>query len=74
MNGDSWKDIIESVKWEVGTREPITKKDPSNKFIDIYEPAKSDIWPYTAEKTDDSDGDLTNFLEKEKNQYGATDD
>jgi hypothetical protein len=74
VNGDSWKDIIESVKWEVGTREPITKKDFSNKFIDIYEPAKSDIWPYTAEKTDDSDGDLTNFLEKEKDQYGATDD
>lgn len=72
VNGDSWKNIIESVKWEVGTREPIAKIDISKKVWDIYTPAKSDIWPYTAEDTDDSSEDLTNFLEKEKDQYAVT--
>jgi len=46
VSGDSWNDIIISNAWEVGTREPILKKDSSLQFTDIYAVEDSQMWPY----------------------------
>lgn len=68
---DSWRNIMESETWNVGTREPIEKTDHSSVASNLYAPKQSELWPYTpltgggevsAQESSDGETGLENYL------------